>query len=127
MLSVMSEEEVDSPQTPTAVAPVTFTRKTRRKRKRRTEPQASKRTLIILLVGFTLVFALVAIPNLRHPFANAMRQALLKTHISTEWWALIIAALVILYLIPGVEDRLLRALGLRKEPRPNRRRRNNLL
>lgn len=122
MLTAMSETEVDSPPAPASPAMVAVNRRTRRRRKRRTEPQISRKTLAILVIGFLLAFVLVAVPTLRSPVTDGIRMALRKTHIPPEAWALIIAALVIVYLIPGVEDRILLVFGLKKEPRRNRAR-----
>lgn len=121
MLLRMSEEQVSSNQISTSTEPVSVTRRSRRRRKRKKEPQISQKSLIAMVSCFTLVAICVAIR-----FSPQFKAQVSKFQISgapriaPEIWALGIAALVILYLIPGVEDRILRALGLRKETRPNR-------
>lgn len=89
----------------------------RRTRRRRGEAPVKRKTLIFLVVSFILVFLMVAIPELRKATLSFMRPLTSRTRIPAEAWALILAGLALLTLIPGVEDKILTMLGLKKKSR----------
>lgn len=105
--------EVDSP-------PMVAVR--RRKRRRRSEPQANRRFLAVLIVLFAVVVFLALVPSVRHPLMEILRNGKGKTRIPPEGLALGVAALVLIYLIPGVEEKVLTTLGIRKKSRHGHRR-----
>lgn len=88
----------------------------RRKGRRRTDPPVKRRTLTIMVLSFVTVLTLVAVPGVRHSLAG-VRPLISKTHIAPEVWALLLAGVALLFLIPGVEERVLIALGIRKPSR----------
>jgi len=71
--------------------------------------------LVFLLVAGGIAAAL---PSLRRALAGSPWAA----SIQPEFLALFVAALAGVWLIPGVEDKVLQGLGLRKRPRKHRRR-----
>ncbi|MFM7321604.1 MAG: hypothetical protein ACKO5K_08790 [Armatimonadota bacterium] len=94
-------------------------RRSKRRHSRRTPVRVPRRRLVQALTGFALALAITAaLPALRRtlagsPWASAVRP---------EWVALGVAALAGVWLFPGVEDRVLEALGKRRKPRSHRRR-----
>jgi hypothetical protein len=115
--AVMSQEEESPvaknlPEQPTKMVAVR-----RRTRRRRGESPVKRKTLIFLVVSFVLVFLMVAVPELRNAVLGFMRPLTSRTRIPAEVWALILAGLALLTLIPGVEDKILTVLGLKKKSR----------
>lgn len=107
--------EPDSPPSPPMVA-------VRRRKRRRSEPQVNRRFLYILIVIFFMVVFLVLVPSVRHPLMEILRSGKGKTRIPPEGFALAIAALVLVYLIPGVEEKVLTTLGIKKKSHRSSRR-----
>jgi hypothetical protein len=89
----------------------------RRTRRRRSTSQVKSKGLIILLSLFGALALMIAIPPVRKA-AKAVLQALAaRVHISAETIALLVAGIALLFLLPGMEDRVLIALGIRKAKR----------
>lgn len=89
----------------------------RRTRRRRSAPPVRRKTLSVLLVCFVVVFILAAVPELRNAIASYLHQLFGGKRMPVEVVALLLAGLVLVYLIPGVEDKVLVAVGLRKRSR----------
>lgn len=89
----------------------------RRTRRRRTDPPIRRKTLTVMLVCFAIVFVLVAVPSIREPVLSWVRHTLTGKRPPAEVVALGVAGLVLVYLIPGVEDKVLTTLGIRKRRR----------
>jgi hypothetical protein len=89
----------------------------RRGRRRTTEPAVKRKTLNILLVVFAVAFIVAAVPMVRQPLLHYVRQLASASRPPVEVLALGFAGLVLIYLLPGVEDKVLIALGIRKRRR----------
>jgi len=94
-------------------------RGSRRRKHRRKSFAFPKRRVISALVLFVIAATIAAaLPTLRRLIAGSPWAA----SIQPEWIALGIASLGAVWLMPGVEDRVLQRVGLKKPPRKNRRR-----
>jgi lysylphosphatidylglycerol synthetase-like protein (DUF2156 family) len=91
----------------------------KRKRRRRSEPQVKSKSLYFMVGIFLIVLLSVAVPSFRRGL-NGWLRTISPNHISAETIAIVIAGLALLFLIPGVEDRVLITLGLKKRPRSKR-------
>lgn len=119
----MSEAEE---QTQTKSAPITPPKMVavrKRTRRRRSDPPVKRKTLNFLLVSFALVFILAAVPEIRSAVISYGHQLVGGKRMPAEVVALLLAGLVLIYLIPGVEDKVLIAVGLRKPSRSRNSRR----
>jgi hypothetical protein len=86
-------------------------------RRRRTDPPIKRKVLVVLVVTFVALLVMTAVPAVHHGVKSMMRSFSSQVHISPEMGALMIAGLALLFLIPGVEDKVLITLGIRKAPR----------
>jgi lysylphosphatidylglycerol synthetase-like protein (DUF2156 family) len=91
----------------------------RRKGRRRSDPPVKRRVLSVLLTVFAGLLLLVAIPGARNAVRKALHSVSASIHISPEVIALVVAGLALLFLLPGVEDKVLTTFGIRK-PRRSR-------
>lgn len=108
-----------------ARSPGEYERRRRRRRRRRQVKTESneKRTrlflgaivVLLLLVSFTGGELRKLASGVKSTLVSYIPIAALKSAFRLEVLALLAAALVLLYLMPGVEDKVLRALGLRHE------------
>jgi hypothetical protein len=105
-------------------------RRRRRRRRRSVRNETTGRRLRIFLFATVVLLVIVALTGGEfrqsvRGVADSVRHILpvaaIKSMFRLEIFALILAALILLYLMPGVEDRVLRALGLKKERRSSRR------
>jgi hypothetical protein len=104
-------------------------RRRRRRRRRRSvdtgnTPTTRMHLILLGIIGVLLVLSVLgpgyrrqAIASVRHLIPNVAVDISRRMEIV----ALIVAGLILVYLTPGVEDRVLRALGLRKDKRGGRR------
>lgn len=108
--------------------PVVYEVRRRRRRRRRrhdvaSTPAARLHYALLALIGILFVFSLL--PNVGHKAIDSLRHMLPHFAINIgghlEVVALAIAALVVLYFTPGVEERVLRALGIKREKHRGRR------
>jgi hypothetical protein len=99
-------------------------RRRRRRRKRQVKTESNERRTRIFLGVIVVLLVLVALTGgeLRKLASGAkafvmshIPIAALKSAFRLEVLALIAAALVLLYLMPGVEDKVLKTLGLRDD------------
>ncbi|MCX6365136.1 MAG: hypothetical protein NTX57_00270 [Armatimonadetes bacterium] len=112
----MSQDE-ESPTVPTLpTQPPTMVAVRKRKRRRRSEPQVKSKSLYFMISIFFLVLLSMAVPSFRIGLNNTLRP-IFKNTVSAEAIAMGIAGLALLFLIPGVEDRVLTTLGLKKRVR----------
>jgi hypothetical protein len=96
-------------------------RRSRRRRSRRVaEQQASYKKLAIIgsFLGFAIL--LTIIPSVRRGISGFAKHSL-KLNLGADsaiYIAVTIAAIALIFLIPAVEDRVLRLLGIRKTKKP---------
>ncbi len=114
----MSEVEEKQTPIPILVQPPKMVAVRRRTKKRRSDPPIKRRNLYFLVFSFVTVLIMVAVPGVRQMLSGA-RSSMGKTHVPPEIWALALAGIALLYLIPGVENTILTVLGIRK-PKRNR-------
>lgn len=126
--------EAPRPATPTeavttASSDITadYERRRRRRRRRRSIQQetASKGTRLFLIAVIVLLL-IVAVTGgeIRKSLGPVLQSAralvpfaALKSVFRLETFALIVAALILVYLMPGMEEKILRAVGLKKDKR----------
>jgi hypothetical protein len=103
-------------------------RRRRRRRSVRNETTALRMRLFLLVTVVLLIFVALTGSQFRQSvrgIVDSVRHiipvAAIKSFFRLEIFALVLAVLVIIYLMPGVEERVLRALGLKKERRSSRR------
>jgi hypothetical protein len=121
---VVVEEDNASPTVGAESDPARRRRRRRRRRSVRTE--STERRLRFFLLGTVVLLIAVALTGgeLRKSFSGVtdflrpyIPIASIKSMMRLEIFALIIAALILLYLMPGVEDKILRTLGIKKDRR----------
>ena len=119
--------EVAAPDGSTAETPRDESRGRRRRRRRSRqprEPQINRNQVIVLGVVFLVFAYLVMTPSARYGAARIARGAISSVGplLRAEILALLVAGLILVYLmVPGVGDRALNLLGLRKaSPRRHR-------
>ena len=111
-MSQVEDQPVSLPAEPPKMVAVK-----RRTRRRRTDPPVKRKVLTILIVTFFALLILTAFPGVRSAAKSSLRSFSSLVHISPEMGALLIAGIALLFLIPGVEDKVLITLGLRKPAR----------
>ncbi|GEM_PF-4720310 len=126
-----AEEGVASPHTTSAAAattgPAMVAVRRRRRRRRRTAPvppqTARLRVALLVLVTGLILLTLVG-GDVRRQIGAFLKSILPSItglpFLRFEVIALLFAALIILYLLPGVEDKVLIFLGVRKRRRHGR-------
>lgn len=117
-----SENAAVSGETDAPVEMIAVRRRSRRRRRnhpsRLETPQ--RRVYIILLCVVVLLTSFAVVKPLHEAVYNWVKfvaPVLGHMGISLEVIALILAGLVLLYLMPGMEDRILRLLGIRRDKR----------
>ena len=104
----------------------------RRRRRRRRQESANPLTQRVQVVLFSVIIVLLVVTafvpaSTRHAFMdNARRHLVPNMTVSLngkfEVVALLVAALILLYLMPGVEEKVLKTLGLRQDKKSSSRR-----
>ena len=104
----------------------------RRRRRRRRQESANPFGQRVQIVLFSIIIALLVVTafvpaKMRHDFMdNARRHLVPNMSVSLngkfEVVALLVAALILLYLMPGVEEKVLKTLGLRQDKKSSTRR-----
>lgn len=89
----------------------------RTSRRRSTTPPVKQKVLAVLIGAFFFLLTLIAIPGARLAARRALGKVSFLAHIPPEVFALLMAGVALLLLLPGVEDKVLTVLGLRKKHR----------
>ena len=89
----------------------------RRTRRRRSATPVKRKVLIVLLTTFVVLLFLILIPGASSGARKFLHSTFRGVHISPELGALMIAGVVLLFLIPGVDEKILTILGLRQTRR----------
>ena len=125
----LTETEIDTTTAPETDASGDILRRRRRRRRRRS---AAKNTptqrihyFLLGVIGLLIVLSLLG-PQFRQQAIGSLRHLLPHVAVDLgrrfEVIALVVAGLILLYLTPGVEDKVLRLLGIRKEKKKTQRR-----
>ena len=101
----------------TTVQPPKMVAVKRRTRRRSAATPVKRKVLIILISTFCVLVVLIAIPGASSIVKKFLRMIFHGITISPEVIALLLAGSALLFLLPGVEDKILTALGLRKKSR----------
>jgi hypothetical protein len=114
----------ETPRSTSITDPARRRRHRRRRRSVKNERTERRLRFFLLVTVGLLIFVAAGRTQLRgvgKGFIDTIRPYIpvstIKSLMSYEVIALVLAALILLYLMPGVEDRVLRALGLKKERR----------
>ena len=100
---------------------VAVRRRSRRRRSRRDKNDTPQRKAYVLLL--CVVFALMTMAIIRpvreaiYQFLHSLSPALAGAGIGFEAVALVLAGLILLYLMPGMEERILRLFGINRPKR----------
>ncbi|WP_309696367.1 hypothetical protein [Armatimonas sp.] len=108
-----AEDNTSSP----SVEPPKMVAVKRRTRRRSGATPVKRKVLVVLVTTFVVLLFLILIPGASSTVRKFLHTLFRGVHISPELGALMIAGTVLLFLIPGVDEKILTILGLRKKSR----------
>ncbi|WP_395095100.1 hypothetical protein [Armatimonas sp.] len=111
----MSQAEDNTSSPP--VEPPKMVAVKRRTRRRSAVTPVKRKVLMVLVTTFVVLLFLILIPGASNTARKFLHTLFRGVHISPELGALMIAGIVLLFLIPGVDEKILTILGFRKKSR----------